>query len=537
MEQYCSHCGRTVTAAAKFCPHCGQPLTAQSFQQPDPIPAPFSPTQNAAQTPPDYPVPEHVQQSSAASDTGNAPQKKGKTALFLGLGAVTLAGLAAVACFVWPGFLKQRSASTEVTTPTALSATQASVLSSEALSVTEAPAPSIPVTASTATPPDTTEAPATEPPVTVAPTTAPVNPFADLTVDDPCYPEYLWAYEHGLVHGNQFASETVLTRGDAITMLWKAYGSPTAAQDDMPFQDVTVSDNCYPAVLWAFGAKLISVPEDASFHPNDVMNRDQASLILCLAAGGDGSGQPKAYLDVSSKKYFYGAVNWGCAAGIFERNDDFRFRPTDPLLRGEFACWLARVHEPAFALNPSIPEGDSFADYGIEINLQQNGTAFFNAQAQNDPTVTRRLKVTAESYELFDQAEGYPARDGYEWRRGVFLIGYGDEDADSFVYSLYADVNSMNYVSLFEHSSQRSEDGTKTAWIIYNGIPQKVYVSPLIAEKVENALYRVSYAVQVPIGYDSIVVRFNSVENEFSTGELFYEKYNDPANFVFFQYE
>ena len=59
----------------------------------------------------------------------------------------------------------------------------------------------------------------------------------------------------------------------------------------------------------------------------------------------------------------------------------------------------------------------------------------------------------------------------------------------------------------------------------------------MFAEQVEGKLYRVSFAVRVPVGYDGIVARFNSKENEPASGLYFYEQYTDPANFVFFRYE
>lgn len=550
MANFCSKCGSQLPERGKFCPHCGQPAAAAPMPQSDSVPAqPDQPQNQNWQQPQSqswqqtqkqgWQQPQNQGWQQTDASVSAAPGKKSKAGLIVGLVSLFLVGLAALACFVWPGFVKKGSSDSDATNTTVSAPALASKPTTPAPSAETEPTatatqPTEPTVTEPVTEPATTEPVTTEPVTTEPVVTEPVNPFRDVVEDDPCYEEYLWAHSHGVLTGDLLAGDTVLSRGDTLLMLWKAFGAPAAAAADMPFQDVTVSDECFPAVLWAVGAKLISVPEDKAFNPNGEMTRDQAAAILCNAVGGDGSGCPKAYLDVGSKKYYYNAVNWGCAAGVFERYYDFSFYPTDPLYRGDYACWLARAMEPTLALDPTVPEGDDFDYYGIEINLKPHGVAYFNAQPKGEDAVTKRLKVTVESYEVFTEAENYTAKDGYEWRKGVFLIGFGDADANSYGYSLYANLCDSNYVDLYlmEHAS--NDDGTNSSWIIYNGVPYKITMSPLIAEEVEGALYRVTYAVHVPVGYDGMVVRFNSVENE---TRYFYEKYDDLADFVIFRFD
>ena len=586
MPRFCSSCGSPLPDVGKFCPKCGQPIDAEPVPQPEAYQqqpeqyqnqytyqpeAPQDPgsqqPQNSYWQPQDQgwqqpqnqgwqqpqnsywqqpqeqgwqqpqeqgwqqpqeqgwqqPQEQGWQQSAAAGGMAPAPKKKSKAGLIVGLVFLLLAALAAVACFVWPGFLNQSSNDTPETTANA----SAPVSTPENTETVPPVTTTVPVTETEATEPTTTEALVTEP----------VNPFLDITEDDPCYPEFLWAHDHGVIEGDRLNGDHILTRGDAINLLWKAFGRPAAAQDASPFTDVSVSDSFYPAVLWAFGNGLVSGNGDGTFGPNDNMTRDQAAAILCKAAGGNGTNLPRAYLDTDPSQYFYPAVNWGCSAGVIERYYDFSFRPGDPMLQADFLCWLARTVEPELALDPAPPEGDSLDEYGVEIDLHQHGVAYFNAQANNDASVTKRLSVTAESYEIFAQAEGYPAQEGYEWRKAVFLIDYGDADASSYHYDLFADVNDSYYVNLFEDCRAYHEDNSETSWVIWNGVPYEIYVSPMFAEQVEGKLYRVSFAVRVPVGYDGIVARFNSKENEPASGLYFYEQYTDPANFVFFRYE
>ena len=457
-------------------------------------------------------------------------KKKSKAGLIIGLIALLLAALAAVACFVWPGFLKKddsapsetlSSSTAPVTEPTPTASKETAALTT---APTTEPQPTVPAT---------TEAPTAEPTTTEPPVTEPVNPFLDVIEDDPCYEEYLWAHAHGVVEGELLEGDRILTRAETLSMLWNAFDRPAAAQNDMPFGDVYASADYYSAVLWAVHAHLVSVPEDGAFKPNDEMTRDQAATILCSAVGGDGTGKPKAYLDVGSKKYYYNAVNWGCAAGVLERYYDFSFRPSDPLLRADFACWLARAMEPELALDPAIPEGDDFDYYGVEVNLHPHGVAYFNAQTKEDQSITKKLKVTSESYESFQQADGFEAKSGYEWKKGVFLIDFGEADANSYSYHLRATVCDSYYADLFEANRSYNEDDSEYSWVIFNGEPWKIYVSHLETERIEGALFRVSYVVQVPVGYDGLVVRISDAEN----GSTNYYESFDPANFVIFRFE
>ena len=539
MPRFCSNCGSPLPDVGKFCPKCGHPMEADPVPQPDAYQPQPSQNQNQYSYQPNpsqnlsWQQPQNQgwqqaqsqawQQPAMGTGMAPAPKKKSMVGLIIALVSLLLVALAAVACFIWPGFLKKDSQEIPKTTPTVSVPISTPEITENVPIVTT----TVPVTETQPPEPTTTEPVVTEL----------SNPFLDVVEDDPCYLEYLWAHEHGVIEGKLLDGEKALTRGEAINLLWKAFGRPTSEQNASPFSDVSVSDSFFPAVLWAYGSNLVSGNGDGTFHPNDPMTRNQAVAILCKAAGRNGAGLPRAYLDIETDQYFYASANWACSAGVVERYYDFCFRPYDPLLQADYVCWLARAVEPELALDPAPPKGDSLAEYGIEVNLHQHGVAYFAAQTKQDASITKRLSVTAESYEIFAEAEGYAAKDGYEWRRSVFLIGYGDADANAYSYSIYADVDDSYYVNLFEYYRKYNEDESETSWVVYNGVPCLIYVAPMIVEEVEGALYRVTYVVQVPIGYDGIVARFNSQENEAFDYDYFYDKYQDPADFVFFQYE
>ena len=325
MPRYCYNCGSQLPDTGRFCPKCGKPTDDGSVPQPgegpaqpeqfhnqyayQPIP-PQGQTQGWQQTQSQggWQQPQNQgawQQAPVGGGMAPEPRKGGGTGLIIALVLLLLASIAAVACFVWPGFLKKDAAETSPSSTTATAPETTEKASAAA---------TVPSTQTRLTEPAVTEPLVTEPAGTES-----ANPFLDVIEDDPCYAEYLWAHSHGVIDGNLLEGDKSLTRGEAITMLWKAFGCPTAAQNELPFPDVTVSDDCYPAVLWAFSVDLVSGSGGGTFNPGKVMTRDQAAAILCKSVNGDGTNLPNAYLDVEARRYYYSAVNWGCAAGVFER--------------------------------------------------------------------------------------------------------------------------------------------------------------------------------------------------------------------------
>lgn len=79
------------------------------------------------------------------------------------------------------------------------------------------------------------------------------NPFKDVKETDYFYAPVLWAVEKGITNGTSpttFAPETTCTRGQVVTFLWRAAGSPEPTTTN-PFSDIREKDYFYKAVLWA----------------------------------------------------------------------------------------------------------------------------------------------------------------------------------------------------------------------------------------------------------------------------------------------
>ena len=122
------------------------------------------------------------------------------------------------------------------------------------------------------------------------PTEVPGNPmtFEDVADSDYYYDAVRWAVEHGITEGTSnttFAPKDYCSRGQVITFLWKAMGSPEPRNSTSPFEDV--SDDAYytKAVLWAAEQKIASGSSDTTFSPNAPCSRAQVMTFLWKLKG------------------------------------------------------------------------------------------------------------------------------------------------------------------------------------------------------------------------------------------------------------
>ena len=86
------------------------------------------------------------------------------------------------------------------------------------------------------------------------------NPFSDISPDAPYYKAVLWAVENRITAGadrNHFSPNDPLTRGAALTYLYRASGSPAVEPFDLPYRDVYSSYYYYPALLWAESTSIV----------------------------------------------------------------------------------------------------------------------------------------------------------------------------------------------------------------------------------------------------------------------------------------
>ena len=99
------------------------------------------------------------------------------------------------------------------------------------------------------------------------------NPFTDLSESDCYYDAVLWAVESGITKGMSetlFGDDMEIIRGQAVTWLWKAFGSPEPPDEIPPYIDVPEDYYYTDAVAWAWAEGYMASPEgNDEFEPNE----------------------------------------------------------------------------------------------------------------------------------------------------------------------------------------------------------------------------------------------------------------------------
>ncbi len=157
-----------------------------------------------------------------------------------------------------------------------------------------------------------------------------------------------WAVENDITSGtgnNKFSPDTSCTRGQIVTFLWRAAGSPAPKTTSNPFTDVKPSDYYYKAVLWAVENNITSGIGNGKFGPGNACTRGQAVTFLWRAAGSPGAaGAGKTFKDVNPGSYYENAVKWAVANDVTSGTSATTFSPNQYCTRGQIVTFLYRAN-------------------------------------------------------------------------------------------------------------------------------------------------------------------------------------------------
>lgn len=172
-----------------------------------------------------------------------------------------------------------------------------------------------------------------------------VNPFADVKESDYFYDAVLWAAENGITSGTDathFSPNNPCTRAQAVTFLWRSYGSPEPKSTEMPFADVAADAYYYNAVLWAVENGITTGTSATSFSPDATVTRAQTVTFLWRAIGSSVSEIVNPFEDVESSSYYADAVTWAVEQGVTSGTTATTFSPNDNCTRAQIVTFLCR---------------------------------------------------------------------------------------------------------------------------------------------------------------------------------------------------
>ena len=141
-----------------------------------------------------------------------------------------------------------------------------------------------------------------------------------------------------------FSPNSACTRGQVVTFLWRANGCPEPMSTTHPFTDVKESGFYYKAMLWAVENGITTGASKTTFAPGKPCTRGQVVTFLWRAQG---SPAPKTtthpFTDVNESGYYFKAMLWAVENGVTTGASKTTFAPDKSCTRGQVVTFLYRA--------------------------------------------------------------------------------------------------------------------------------------------------------------------------------------------------
>ena len=152
------------------------------------------------------------------------------------------------------------------------------------------------------------------------------------------------AYEKGIVKGvsdTTFDPNGTTTRGQTVTMLYRAMGSPGGAN---VFSDT--SGEVGSAAGWAASAGVTTGISDTTFAPGSAITREQLVTMLYRLAGSPAAASAASVMSYTDsgevQSYAKDAVAWAISNGLLTGYGDGTIRPSGVATRAEVCALIMR---------------------------------------------------------------------------------------------------------------------------------------------------------------------------------------------------
>lgn len=140
-----------------------------------------------------------------------------------------------------------------------------------------------------------------------------------------------------------FSPDASCTRAQTVTFLWRAAGSPAPQGSTNPFTDVQSSSYYHNAVLWAVEQGITAGTSATTFSPDAAVTRGQTVTFLYRAAGSPATGSGSSpFGDVASNAYYASAVQWAVSKGVTAGTSATTFSPDSNCTRAQIVTFLYR---------------------------------------------------------------------------------------------------------------------------------------------------------------------------------------------------
>ena len=171
--------------------------------------------------------------------------------------------------------------------------------------------------------------------------------FADVPADAYYAKAVEWAVKKGITNGKAnglFGSNDPCTRGQIVTFLWRAAGSPAPKGTAKVPADVLPGSYCYDAVAWALENGITNGLADGTFGVNNTCTRGQ-SVTFLYRAMGTAPTTVNGFTDVAAGDFCAEAVAWAVENGVTNGTSASTFSPNAGCTRAQIVTFLFRTYQ------------------------------------------------------------------------------------------------------------------------------------------------------------------------------------------------
>ena len=171
-------------------------------------------------------------------------------------------------------------------------------------------------------------------------------PFTDIAEGAYYADAVAWAIQNKVTSGvsaTTFAPNASCTRGQMVTFLWRANGSPEPKSLTTAFTDVKSGAYYEKAVAWAVENKVTTGTSATTFSPDATVTRGQSVTFLWKANNSPAAEGTSAFTDVAAGVYYAPAVAWAVEKGVTSGMSATTFAPNSNCTRAQIVTFLYRA--------------------------------------------------------------------------------------------------------------------------------------------------------------------------------------------------
>ena len=156
-----------------------------------------------------------------------------------------------------------------------------------------------------------------------------------------------WAVETKVTSGmtkTTFGPALKITRGQVVTFLWRAAGSPAPTTTKTEFKDLKKDGFYYKAVLWAVENGITNGMTKTTFEPGGNCTRGQIVAFMYRYAGSPAVDTTSTkFVDLKKGAFYEKAVAWAVETGVTTGTSETTFSPAATCTRAQTVAFLYRL--------------------------------------------------------------------------------------------------------------------------------------------------------------------------------------------------